>query len=160
MMISRNLGSREKGFSMIEAVVVMMVSAILAGFAVPSIRSVLYNYRLHAAVSNVTWAVQSTRYQALMEGYPFQVTLSGGTGGINPSYQIASKPTGAASFSNVGTSVPVSGSPVNLSATTVLQFKPNGSVSATTGALNFNIVYQGSTETITVTNYGNVTVTP
>lgn len=160
MMHSRKTYRVRNGFSMIEVVLVMAVSLILAGLAVPSIRSVLYRYRLRAAVSSVTWAVQSTRYQSLMEGYPYQVTFSGGAGGVNPTYQVASKPAGAPSFSNIGSPVPVSGSAVTLSGTTVLQFKPNGSVTATSGGLNFNITYQGTTETIAVTNYGNVTVTP
>lgn len=148
------------GFSMVEIMMVLLVSMIVTGFAVPTIRSVLSLYRLRSAVSNVTWAVQSTRYQALMQGYPFQVTFSSPGGGASPIYQIASKPIGAGSFSDVGTSVPLSGSPVTLSATTVLQFKPNGSVTATTGALNFNVAYSGITKTVTVSNYGNIAVTP
>jgi Tfp pilus assembly protein FimT len=148
------------GFSTVETVMVLAVSLILAGFAAPSIRSVLNSYHLRAAVSSATGAIQSTRYQALREGYPYQVTFSGGSGGINPTYQVASKPAGATTFTNIDSAVPVSGSAITLSSTTVLQFKPNGSVTATTGGLSFSITYLGATETITVTNYGNITVAP
>jgi hypothetical protein len=33
-------------------------------------------------------------------------------------------------------------------------------VTATTGALNFTITYQGLCQKLTVTNYGNVSITP
>ncbi len=163
---ARPTRSRQAGFTAIENLMVMLVSSLLAVFAVPTMKSVLYQYRMHAAVNNINWAIQSTRYQALDAGYPYQLALNGtSTGGstptyVNPTYQIANEATGTSSFSNVGSSVPIAGFPVNLSAPTTLQFNPNGSVSATTGALTFNITYQGYTESFTVTTYGKVNVTP
>jgi hypothetical protein len=47
---------------------------------------------------------------------------------------------------------------VTMNQDTTLQFKPNGSVSATTGALTFQLTYQGMTKTITVSTYGNISV--
>ena len=39
-----------------------------------------------------------------------------------------------------------------------LQFKPNGSVSATAGQMSFSIAYAGTTKTLTVSNYGSISV--
>jgi len=141
---------------------VLLVSGIVAAFAVPIIGEELNMYRLRSAVASATWAIQSTRFQALMEGYPFQVTFQGDSNGNSPTYQIASKTVGAASYTNVGSSVPLSGSAVNLTAATVVQFQPNGTVTVTQGggaATTMQISYGGKSNTITVSNYGNVSVT-
>jgi len=154
--------SATAGFSLIEVIFVLLISTVLTACALPISEAVLYNYRLSAAVSSATWSVQSTRFQALEQGYPFQVTLQGNSSGYNPTYQIASETIGATSFSNVGTSVPLSGAPVQLNETTVIQFKPNGTVTMTSGGAavtSFQILYQGSSHTVTVTNYGDVSVT-
>jgi hypothetical protein len=122
--------------------------------ALPMVQSGVYRYRLQAAVASATWAIQSTRYQALMEGYPYQVVLTSS----DTSYQIQNLPPGAGSYANVGTAVPLSASAVALGANTTLQFKPNGFVSAPVGALNFTITYQGLCQKVTVTNYANISL--
>ncbi len=123
----------------------------------------LNNYRLTSAVASATWAIQSIRFQALEEGYSvFRLHFKETPSGYNPTYQPASEPVGTSSFSNVGSAVPLSGSAVQLNETTVLQFKPNGTVTMTSGGnpvTSFQISYQGLSHTITVTNYGNVKVT-
>jgi type II secretory pathway pseudopilin PulG len=152
-----------RGFTMVEMAMVVMISMITAAFALPIVQTTVNKYELKAATSGATWAIQSTRFQSLMEGYSYQVTFSGGTGGINPTYQIASKPVGATSYSNIGTAIPLCGKPVVLGATMVLQFQPNGTVAtspSSTAPYTFTIAYSGTTETITVSNYGNTTVTP
>jgi hypothetical protein len=101
-------------------------------------------------------AVQSTRYQALMAGYPYQVVFTK----ASTQYQIQDLPTGATTYANVGTAIPLSGSTITLNQDTTLRFLPNGAVSAPTGALTFAITYHGSTKNITVSTYGNVKVTP
>ena len=146
----------ERGFSMVELVFVVMFSLILVAMAVPQIGSTMSFYRLQGAVANATWAAQSTRYQALMAGYPYQVVFTKS----NYNYQIQNLPTGAASYANVGAAVPLSGSTISLNQDTTLRFSPNGSVSAPTGALTFTLTFNGSTKTITVSTYGNVKVTP
>jgi prepilin-type N-terminal cleavage/methylation domain-containing protein len=156
----RRVGSKRFGgsigFTLVEMMVALAIGMTLTAIALPEIQSTVYSYRLRGAVSSATWAIQSTRYQALMGGYPYQVVLTSSNG----AYQIQDLPTGASTYANVGSSVPLSGSPVTLSADTTLNFKPNGSVTATTGALNFKLTYQGVCQKVTVTNYGNVTVTP
>lgn len=156
-------GRASRGVTLVELAMVLLIAMITAAFALPIVQTTVNKYELKAATSSATWAIQSTRFQALMEGYAYQVTLSGGAGGINPTYQIASKPVGATSYTNVGAAVPLSGRPVALGATTVLQFQPNGTVATSptsTAPYTFTITYSGTTETVTVSNYGNIDVTP
>jgi Tfp pilus assembly protein FimT len=152
---------RVAGFTMIELVMVMLVAMVISAFALPIVSDVVNFYRLRSAVANTTWAIQSVRFQALMAGYPFQVTFAGGTGGINPSYQIASMPSGTLVYSNVGGAIPLSGSPAVLTAGTVVQLLPNGVVTMTAGGVTsttMQIAYAGNSNTITVSNYGNISV--
>src|SRR5580658_1711934 len=71
--------TRVAGFTMIELVMVMLVAMVISAFALPIVSDVVNFYRLSSAVANTTWAIQSVRFQALMAGYPFQVTFTGGT---------------------------------------------------------------------------------
>jgi len=145
-----------RGYTLVEIIFALLIGLILSAMAVPRVQSTLMWYRLQGAVASATWAVQSTRYQALMAGYPYQVVFTKS----NNNYQIQNLPAGAASYANVGTAVPLSGSTISLNQDTTLRFSPNGSVSAPTGALTFTLTYNGSTKTITVSTYGNVKVTP
>jgi Tfp pilus assembly protein FimT len=154
--------SRRRGFTILELVMVVLAAMVISAFALPAVASVVNFFRLRSAVANTTWAIQSVRFQALMAGYPFQVTFSGGTGGINPSYQIASMPAGTSVYSNVGGAIPLSGSPVVLTAATVAQLLPNGVVTVTAAGVattTMQISYSGNSNTITVSNYGNIAVT-
>jgi type IV fimbrial biogenesis protein FimT len=146
--------AKRRGYSMIEIVMTLLVASVLMTMAVPQTRALVRTYRLQGAVSSCTWAIQSTRYQALEQGYPYQVAFSSSAG----TYQIQNETPGATSFSNVGSAVPIAGVTVTMNQDTTLQFKPNGAVSATAGALTFTLTYQGLTKTITVTTYGNITV--
>ncbi|MGO9641015.1 MAG: Tfp pilus assembly protein FimT/FimU [Candidatus Acidiferrales bacterium] len=151
---SHTARNTQRGFSMVELMIVLLVILLLTAIALPQIQAALNFYRLNSAVGAVTWAVQSTRYQAIMHGYPYQVAFNATTN----NYQVLSEPGGAVAFSNVGSAVPISGDAITLSQTEVLQFSPNGSVSAVTGQMNFSISYMGSTKTVTVSNYGSISV--
>ena len=142
-----------RGFTLIEILLAVLIGSILTVIAIPQVKTAVNRYRLQSAVTTATWAIQSTRYQALMEGYPYQVVLSSSAN----TYQIQNLPSGS-TYSNVGSAVPLSGSSITLSASTTLQFKPNGYVSATVGALSFNISYQGLCQKVTVSNYANITL--
>src|ERR1700719_1990861 len=93
----RGILGDSRGFSLIEMVLVGAVAIILTAIAIPSVASGVRTYRLRGAVATATWAIQSARYQALEEGYPFQAVFSQ----ANTNYQIQSQPPGNASFSNV-----------------------------------------------------------
>jgi len=146
--------ARVSGYSLIEIMVAMLVGSILTAMAIPQVRSQTYQYRLQGAIASATWAIQSTRYQSLTEGYPYQVVFTQ----ANNQYQIQSLPAGATTYANVGSAVPLTASPVTLSQNTTMQFLPNGSVTASVGAQNFTITYQGFCQKVNVTNYGNISV--
>ncbi|MGD0907259.1 MAG: prepilin-type N-terminal cleavage/methylation domain-containing protein [Candidatus Acidiferrales bacterium] len=160
----RFVGSN-RGFSLIEILVALLIGSLLTAMAIPATQSALASYQLDAAVNSVTGAIQGTRYQAIMHGYLYQVD-------IDPTantFQVSSEPGGAASFTPIGSAIPVSGSPVTISAGTsngspshaTLQFKANGAVlvaSGQTPPLSFTISYKGTTKTLTVSNYGSISV--
>lgn len=143
---------RERGFSMIELMMVCAIGIILSAIAVPQVKSGMYMYRLNSAVAMSKWAIQSTRFQALEKGYPYQVAFSS----ANLNYQIQNEPTGTTTYANVGAAVPISSWPMTVNQDTTVTFQPNGYVT-TTPSSSFTITYQGVTATITVSNYGNVT---
>jgi len=148
------LHARVRGYTLIELIMGLVIGSILTAIAIPQVQSTVYQYRLRAAIASATWAIQSTRYQALTQGYPFQAVFTAS----NAQYQIKDMPTGATAYANVGSAVPLSGSPITLNQDTTLQFLPNGSVTATVGAQNLSITYQGFCQKVTVTNYGNISV--
>jgi len=141
---------------MIELCVVVTVMMVVAGMAIPMVQQTVFQYRLGAAVSSVSGAIRATRYQALMKGYRYRLAISP----TNNDYQLSSMVPPATSYTDVGTAIPISGSAITISAATTLEFRPNGQVLATTGAMDLDVTYNGATKTITVSNYGNVTVTP
>lgn len=142
------------GYSLLELLLVVAVALILAAFAIPATRSAIASYELSAAVDSATGAIQGARYQAIMHGYQYQVAFDS----IHNTFQILSEAPPATSFTGTGNAVSLSAEPITLSASTTLQFKANGSVSATVGAMNFTISYNGTTKTVTVSNYGSISV--
>lgn len=142
------------GYTMLEVSLTVVLSLVLAAFTVPLVQSSVNSYRFRAAVASATWAIQATRYQAIMKGYPYQITFDPAA----LTYQVASRPPGATAFTNVGDPVPLSGSAITLNQKTTLQFKPNGLVQVTTGLMSFALTYGTNTSTISVSSFGNVSV--
>jgi Tfp pilus assembly protein FimT len=144
--------------------ITLAVVTILLGMAVPLVRSTVGSYQLRAAVNAVVGVIQTTRYQALYQGYPYKVAFSAS----NSNYQISNCPTcpGTQTYTNVGSAVPFtassnfSSSTVTLGANTTLQFNPSGNIVATVGSTTLTLTGNGTTETITVSKYGYVTVSP
>ncbi|HKV91953.1 MAG TPA: GspH/FimT family pseudopilin [Candidatus Angelobacter sp.] len=147
-----------QGFTLIELVIVLVITVIMTAIAVPMLNNVMNNYRLRAAVSSVTGAIQSSRYQAISSGFAYQIVLKKTAG----TFQVQSDPNHVGTFSNVGNAIPLASSsiPVVLGADTTLQFRPSGLVAATVGNSTLTLAYGGKTETITVSSYGNIKVTP
>jgi Tfp pilus assembly protein FimT len=154
------------GFSMLEVLIMVAFVLILTVISIPTARAVIASYQLDAAVDSASGAIQATRYQAIMHGYLYQVDLNSTTNQI----QISNEVPPATTFSSVGTALPMSASPVAMGVGTaspgstghlILQFKPNGSVSSTSGQampVSFTIAYNGTTKTLTVSNYGSVSI--
>jgi type IV fimbrial biogenesis protein FimT len=155
-----------RGFSLIELVVVVAIAMVLSAMAVPAIRSSLQTYALRSAVGSLTSAIQSARYQAIFQGCQVQLTFQAAT----YNYTVASKvpPAGSQAclpaFGAAGNAIPLSGNGVALGGDSTLQFFPSGQVGATAGPANpitFTLTYPGrTTETITISNYGRINVTP
>lgn len=158
-----------RGFSLIELIIVVAVSMILAGMAVPIIGNLLRVYRMRAAVTSVAGAISSTRYNAIFHGCKTQVVFSAAA----YTYQVQSEApalggtTCAAAFANVNGAIPLMGQGVKLNADITFTFSPGGGVNSTPAAspMTMTLTYPGFTssvpqEVITVSTYGNVTAAP
>lgn len=146
---------KQLGFSLLELTVSVAIAVILTSVAVPMISKVMTSYRMRNSVAAVSGAINTTRYKAIYQGYPFAVTFSKDTG----SYQISSKGPGASSFVSVGNSVPFQAAGMNLDQDNTLTFSPSGLVTSSAGSpIALKLTYQGKTDTISVSTYGNVSV--
>jgi Tfp pilus assembly protein FimT len=146
-----------------ELLATVSVILVLTAIAVPVMKNVMASYRLKSAVTNVSGAIQSTRYQAIYQGYSYQVVFDPSA----KTFQVQSKPLTAASFGNVGSATywAESSQQVSLNAATTLTFSPGGKVTLNNGAAacpcTMTLTYPGKTpEVITVSAYGNINVTP
>ena len=145
-----------RGFSLIELIFTVVILLIMTALAVPMTINAVQSFKLNAAAVSAANAISATRYQAIMNGYPFQLALDPTT----MTYQAKNKVPPAVIFSNTGNTIPIGGSSsVVLSAATTLQFNPGGTVSAVAGAMNFTLTYAGRGKQITVSNLGDVKVT-
>ncbi|MGH9397877.1 MAG: pilus assembly FimT family protein [Terriglobia bacterium] len=150
-------GHGEAGFTLIELMMVTLVLAVLMGMSIPLVQSASRSYGLSTAVLGVTGAIQSTRYQAIMHGYPYALVLDP----ASQTFQIQSEPPGSSSFSNVGGAVPwSSGGGIVLAPATTFQFNPGGIVTVNSGSMVLTLSNTAATETVTVSEVGNVTVNP
>lgn len=148
------------GLSLIELMIVSAIMAVLLACAVPLTKGVFYMYHLRAAATTAALAIQSTRYHAIMQAYPYQIQFSA----TDNSYQVLSEVPPATTFSNVGGALPLDpGGTSAVSATTTFQFSPGGIVTLVGGGAmpaTFTITNPNGTKTIAVSSVGNVSVTP
>lgn len=147
-------GRATAGFSLIEVVLVLVVSFILLAISVPMVQTAMRAYRHRNAVVAATMAIQGTRFQAIRNGFPFAIEFDPATN----AYQVSNRPLGAAGFTNVGGPIPLEGGTIVISQQTRLEFSPNGTVQATAGALNFTLSYGSHVKTIAVSRVGRVSV--
>jgi Tfp pilus assembly protein FimT len=168
--------SRASGFTMVELVIVVMIAMVIMVSAIPIINTTLNNMHLGSAASSLAAAIQSTRYQAISAGCPYQFTLLPASN----SYQLATEvisgnpPACASTYTNTGPNnnpapVPFANADVTISTSTACPntsflLNPGGTISAVgtpTIASSFCIVlsHGAATKTVTVTGVGNVKVT-
>jgi Tfp pilus assembly protein FimT len=159
--LSQRLRS-EVGASLIETVIVVSMTMLMAAIAVPKAGNALKTYRLNSSVEGVTGAIKSTRYRAMMYGCPHRVVLDSTT----RTYQISSQTlsgspqTCSAGYTNFGGLVNWSAtSDMSLTPSKTFQFSPNGTVTETGGgALSFTMTNGLVTKTVSISGAGNVTV--
>jgi prepilin-type N-terminal cleavage/methylation domain-containing protein len=150
-----------RGFTAIELLVTMAIGMVLAAFAFPLLQNATNFFRVRSAASAVNGAIQSTRFQAIFHGCPYAVAFDK----TAMTYQVSTEQpnaTGcAATFTNVGSAVPIANvSSVTLNQNVTFQFRPGGLTQTTVGVPTLILDAHGSKETITVSTYGNITVTP
>jgi prepilin-type N-terminal cleavage/methylation domain-containing protein len=161
-----------RGFTLIEMVFVVVILLIMAAMAFPLVNNVTSYFRLRGAISSVTGTIQSTRYQAIFQGCPYEVVFDNAAS----TYQVKTQQVGITCPGGVFTSVctgaaaacpvPLSGSgvPITLNAPLTLIFSPGGKVTSPqfpAGGINLILTYGTKPpETITVSTYGSIHVTP
>lgn len=156
-------GRSALGMTMMEVLLGIAVAAIMVGVSLPFVKNVLAAYDLSAAVAAVSGAVQSTRYQAIATGCPYEIAFSPATTTYQVSYEAltGTPPACAATFSDLGNAIPWSNAGnISVSPATTLQFSPNGSVTAAVGSMVFSLTNGTQIETITISGVGNVSVSP
>jgi prepilin-type N-terminal cleavage/methylation domain-containing protein len=142
------------GYTLVEVVVAVAIVLILAGMSVPLIQSALTTYQRNSAVTTVTGPIHAARYNAIFTGKVYRLAFSK----ADSTYQLANSPAAPPLvFTDVGSAVPFTGT---LAADTTLEFHPGGWLRATAGTTTLSLTYKDTTENITVTSYGNITVTP
>lgn len=147
---------RKSGFTVLELAFVITVGMVVTTLSVPMTMTALKTYHLNTAVAAVTGAIQSTRYQAIMQGYHYNITFDP----TLTSYQVAAKVPPATTFSNVGAAIPWSttGDVTISTPLTTLEFFPGGTVTASAGSMTLSVGNGIASKTITVSGVGNVTV--
>jgi Tfp pilus assembly protein FimT len=154
------------GFTLVELLLVIAFTLIMLALSVPTVRMTVASFHLDGAVDTVSGTIQSTRYLAIMHGYPYQVDINSTTN----QFTVLSEAPPATAFTAVGNAVSISTAPVVVGVGTasssntghlILQFKANGSVSITSGQatpISLTVAYNGTTKTLTVSNYGSISV--
>ncbi len=151
----------QRGFTLLELLAVISIILVITAMALPSARNAMRAYRLNAAASAVSGVIQSTRYQAIMVGCPYRLafTASSSTYQLTTQNITGTPPACATSYSNVGGAVPwTTTKEIAIDQDVTLQFNPSGTVSATTGASQFNLTLGTMTKAFTVSGVGNVNI--
>lgn len=71
---------KERGFTIIELMITLVVAAILLAIAVPSFRSMIADNRLSGTATQVVASLNLARSEAIKRGASVQVASSSGTG--------------------------------------------------------------------------------
>lgn len=166
-----------RGFSLAELLVTVAVIMITAAIVGPAVKNSYEVYKFRGAVTSTSSAIRSARYQALAQGVSYRLVFNHTAGTYQLQQSAATDPSGTGAFTNVGNTQLMSGSSLNpgLGADITLQFIPSGAVKLVSGSpaaisscgaavspppCTLTLTYRGNTETISVTGYGTITVSP
>lgn len=177
----QRLDTNVRGFTLIDTIVVVTIAAVIMAIAVPIANTIISNFRLQNAVMAITGAIQATRMEAISTTLPMKVTFSKATNTYQAAFCStcnvyattgaytnghAPKTPGGQPFLPNPVAFSGAGSGVTLSADTTFYLRPGGAVQTTEGTTScptlapFTLSYRGTTKTITVGCYGQITVTP
>jgi len=154
-----------RGFTLLELVVVVAIAMVLAAIAVPVINNSMRVYSFRSSISAFTGIVQSTRYNAIYHGCPYQLTFTAAP----MTYTVASEVpavgtnTCLVAMGAPSAAVPLPGKGAALNGNLTLLFHPSGLVQATTGNLTTTtMTFPGITqaENIQISAFGRIYVTP
>jgi Tfp pilus assembly protein FimT len=134
---------------------------VMAAFAVPLLQNAMNLFRVRAAASSISGAIQATRFQAIFHGCPYALAFNQPTMTYQVSGQVAGPAGCAAAFTDIGPAIPIAnGASVTLNQNVNFQFRPGGLTQTTLGVPTLILDCHGTKETVTVSTYGNITVTP
>jgi len=77
------MNRQQKGFSLVEVVLVVTIGMILIAVAIPVVQRAVRNYTLSGACSNVSRIIQLTRSTAVRQGTLAQTLLAGNLFGVD-----------------------------------------------------------------------------
>ncbi len=146
--------TRQRGFTLPELLVGLVVAAILAAVALPMYNTAMNNMRMNGTATAISGAVSRTRYQAVMtsQTYTLAITAPANT------YVVKNLATGVAAAA-VPLPNPVIAINTGTAATYTFTFNPNGTVTGAGGGAIPALVltYVGHETDIAVSGVGNVT---
>lgn len=150
----RKAGKGERGFTIPELLVALVVGVVLTAVAMPLYSSAMSTMRMNATVQAITGAASRTRYQAVMtsQTYTLAITAPANT------YVVTNTNTGVAAAA-VPLPNPIIAINSGAAGTYTFTFSPNGTVTGAGGGAipALALTYQGRETDITVSGVGNVT---
>ncbi len=142
------------GFTLIEMMLVVALGLVLAGIALPNLRTMSQSYRLSAASAVVTSKVHQARTNSLKRNRPAWVLVDGANRTVQVQTAGASGPVNIGGAEFLPTGVVFSTG----TATATVSFDAMGRAVNPPQTIQLQYPGSGLTRTITVTSTGRVTV--
>lgn len=146
-----------RGFSLIELVVVIGIATLLLAIGYPRLAPLVAKYRLDSAAWNLATELQKARLRAIAENQCFRVTFDGST----RTYQLSKRatPCSSSGYSNDGSAKTLDETGmIAVSASLNPTFTPRGVIDGTTGSVVSLTVPPSGSRTVFVQVSGRVYV--